>query len=1070
VAKSLFVTSGTQSPTTAGQTHYLSLVSGGAIIYNSTEAQVQVPYRTAGTFSNLFVRISSNSTNNSSTITTRKNTSTNGNLTVSPGAATTGVFEDTTNTDSVTAGDTWTYQLVTTGTGTFTLTVISVLFEPTTSSDTVTRIAAAGSGNFSAASGNRYNALGGSISAGSATEANSQVRIKKTLTAKHLSVTIGSNSRTTSTTVRTRKNTANGAMSISYAGGVTGVVEEASPGTNSDSLVNNDLYNTQVATGTGTQAHNICVIALDLISSSDANIGIGSSGITTGVTYNANTTTYPSISGQLSTSYTTESLAQVDVRADLTFSDLVVLCASNTVTAASTLVLRKNGVSSALTVSITASTSGVFEDTSNTVTTSAANDDLVNLQFVTGETGTSIILRNISVYTTTASTGPQTFEGTINESAVSVSEALARTAIYQKPISDTSISVSESVATQEVYTKPISEPSVSVSESLDDRETYLKPIDESSISASDSIEGTKIPAEEEGQLYSVHLVEFPEEATDSLYAAEPIEEVEQVSTTKTHKYNVIGKVVQTRTHKYNVIQQITRTRTHKFNIIQQIIQTRTHVFSVLQQIIKTRTHKYNVIEKITRTRTHVFSVLQQVIRTRTHKFNILQQIVQTRTHKYNVIAKVVATKTHIFSVITRVTQTKTHKYNILQQVIRTRTHKFDVASSIIEVTTTKTHKFNVTSPFEQVTTTKTHKYNVIGKVIKTKTHVFSVIQRVTTTKTHKFSVLQRVLTTKTHVFSVIARVLTSKTHIYNVIKQIVRTRTHKYNVIGRITQTKTHKFNIITKITRTRTHKFNITIAVSPARTRTHKFSVLQLVTRARTHKYNIIGRIVRTRTHKYNMGGKVLLTKTHRFTVGFGGQLQELGGSTNAFVRFQDRVKIIDIIANIENRVFANVEIITSRPPPHKAIAVVGIFEYHSRLLTAGVHKPRHRIASRLIVPQVIDTIENQAVAPYIGIEVLPLTKDSLIQTKSHILLHQKYAKIQIASHTQIKEDIKSKIKIASATMLQQTQETVIGSEAQLEILPFTRPVLAPEIMSKQKVKVLKTLINLLSSDHLFG
>jgi hypothetical protein len=1044
VAKSLFVTSGTQSPTTAGQTHYLSLVSGGAIIYNSTEAQVQIPYRTAGTFSNLFVRISANSTNNSSTIRTRKNTTTNGTLVVSPGAGTTGVFEDTTNTDSVTAGDTWTYQLVTTGTGTFTLTIISVLFEPTTSSDTVTRIAAAGLGNFSAASASRYNALGGSISAGSATEANSQVRIKKTLTAKHLSVTIGSNSRTQSTTVRTRKNTANGAMSISYNGGVTGVVEEASPGTNSDSLVNNDLYNTQVATGSGTEAHNICAIALDLISSSDANVGIGSSGITTGVTYNANTTTYPSISGQLSTSYTTESLAQVDVRADFTFSNLVLLCASNTVTAASTLVLRKNGASSALTVSITASTSGVFEDNTNTVTTSAANDDLVNLQFVTGATGTSIILRNISVYTTL----PQTFEGTINESAVSVSESLARTAIYQKPISDTSISVSDSIAKAA---------------------TYSKPINESSISASDSIEGTKIPAEEEGQLYSVHLVEFPEEVTDSLYAAEPIEEVEQVSTTKTHKYNIIGKIVRTRTHKYNVIQQITRTRTHKFNIIQQIVQTRTHVFNVLQQIIKTRTHKYNVIGKITRTRTHVFNVLQQVLRTRTHKYNILQQIVQTRTHKYNVIAKVVATKTHIFSVITRVTQTKTHKYNILQQVIRTRTHKFDVASSIIEVTTTKTHKYNVTSPFEQVTTTKTHKYNVIGKVTKTKTHVFSVIQRVATTKTHKYNVLQRVLTTKTHVFSVIARILTSKTHIYTVIKQIVRTRTHKYNVIGKIVATKTHKFNIITKITRTRTHKFNITIAVSPVRTRTHKFSVLQLVTRTRTHKYNIIGKIVRNRTHKYNMGGRILLTKTHRFTVGFGGLLQELGGSTNAYVRFRDRVQIIDIIADIQNKVFANVEIITSRPPPHKAIAVVGIFEYHSRLLTAGVHKPRHRIASRLIVPQVIDTIDNLAVAPYIGMEVLQPTQDSILQTKSYISIYQKSPRIHLASLTQIKQDIKSKINIASATMLQQTQETVVGSNAQLEILPFHKPVITQEIMSKQKAKILKTLINLLSSDHLF-
>jgi hypothetical protein len=502
--------------------------------------------------------------------------------------------------------------------------------------------------------------------------------------------------------------------------------------------------------------------------------------------------------------------------------------------------------------------------------------------------------------------------------------------------------------------RDISEGSVSVSESVETQELYIKPISEDSVSASDSIEGEKIPAAPENEFYSVHFVEFPEEISDSLYVPPPVA-VEPVSTTKTHKYNVIGKVTVTKTHKYNLIGLVTSTKTHIFNVI--------------------------------------------------------QQITQSKTHKFNVIARIIATKTHKFSVLASVSTTKTHKYNIIQQIIQT--------------------------------------------------------------KTHRFNVLQRVLTTKTHIFSVVARVLTTKTHKYSVIQQIVRTRTHKFHLEGRVSTTKTHKFNIVTKITQTKTHKFNITIAVSPTATKTHKFSILTLVSRLRTHKYNIIGKIIRTRTHKYQMGGRVLLTKRHRYDVGFGGLLQELGGSTNAFVRFQDRVQIIDIIADIQNKVFANVEIITSRPPPHKAIAVVAIAEYASKLLTASAHRSRHRIASGLIVPQIIDTIDNLAVAPYIGIEILEAGSDS--QNKIHIqallrLSQQHQPNILVSSLTQLTQSEKTKIKIASATMLQQTQETVIGSEALLEITAFPRPVLTEEIMSKQKAKILKTLINLLSSDHLFG
>ena len=44
-------------------------------------------------------------------------------------------------------------------------------------------------------------------------------------------------------------------------------------------------------------------------------------------------------------------------------------------------------------------------------------------------------------------------------------------------------------------------------------------------------------------------------------------------------------------------------------------------------------------------------------------------------------------------------------------------------------------------------------------------------------------------------------------------------------------------------------------------------------------------------------MGGKVILTKRHRFIVGSALGELELGGSTFANIRFQDRVRIMDVV-----------------------------------------------------------------------------------------------------------------------------------------------------------------------------
>jgi hypothetical protein len=80
-----------------------------------TETNSRYRFRIAATMSNFRVYMGYNALNGTSTARTRKN-STNGNQSVSIPAATTGDFEDTSNTDSIASGDRFNYQIVTGGT------------------------------------------------------------------------------------------------------------------------------------------------------------------------------------------------------------------------------------------------------------------------------------------------------------------------------------------------------------------------------------------------------------------------------------------------------------------------------------------------------------------------------------------------------------------------------------------------------------------------------------------------------------------------------------------------------------------------------------------------------------------------------------------------------------------------------------------------------------------------------------------------------------------------------------------------------------------------------------------
>jgi hypothetical protein len=589
----------------------------------------------------------------------------------------------------------------------------------------------------------------------------------------------------------------------------------------------------------------------------------------------------------------------------------------------------------------------------------------------------------------------------------------------------------------------------------------------------------------------------------------------KVSTTKTHLYNITGKVTSTKTHLYNVVRQVTASKVHLYNVIGKVTTTKTHKYNILNSVSTSKTHKYNILEQVEATKTHKYNIIEQIEASKTHKYNVEQAqgtVSTTKTHKYHVEGKVQTTKTHLYNLLNRVTASKTHKYNVTEQIENTKTHLYNVTG---KVTTTKTHLFNVVrqvtaskihvfNVIAKVTVTKTHLYNLLTALLTTKTHKYDVIGKVTSSKTHKYNVEEaegqvsatkthkynieapatEVTTTKTHLYDILAEVTTTKTHKSDILDQVTRSRTHKYNIVGKISTTKTHKYNLIQKITKTTTHKSDILVKVSPPLTKTHKFNSIALVQRSRTHKYNLVGRLYTSRTHRYRMGGKVRLTKTHIFDVGIAYIPEELGGSTHALIKFPERVRIIDIIADLNNTAIANIEIPVSRPPRDNiAIATVAIAEYFI-ITDGGFRLPRiastntvmqHRVLAPLITPRVISQIQNKAICNHIGIQVIPPSQYTRLHTKSTLQLLQLKA-TKIYASTQINPKKEPKIKIAASTMLQQTQQTRVESKAQLEIQqqqqhqqtpPFK--TIAPEIMTKQKLKTLKSLINLLSNDRLF-
>src|SRR5215212_809679 len=137
-------------------------IFGYALPFGGTvDVDALINCRPAGTFSNLYLYVEFNDATGASTLRLRKN-SANANQVISIAVASSGAFEDTTNTDTFADGDDVNLLLTIGGTNQLGVRTASILFDSAT--NTVSTLGAATiTANFTTASATRYVQLSGDL-------------------------------------------------------------------------------------------------------------------------------------------------------------------------------------------------------------------------------------------------------------------------------------------------------------------------------------------------------------------------------------------------------------------------------------------------------------------------------------------------------------------------------------------------------------------------------------------------------------------------------------------------------------------------------------------------------------------------------------------------------------------------------------------------------------------------------------------------------------------------------------------------------------------------------------------
>lgn len=360
MAKSIFASGSNNATIAESLTRYTPLAS----VYqpSDTEAYTQKVIRTAGVFSNLWLALRWNDfpSNVSSVITLRVDGA-DGNQSISIPGSQTGFYQDITHVDAVTAGKKVNFKIVTpAGAGkVITIANMSVMFFPDDRSLTMS-LATLFQGYSSSSNTVLYIQLGGNYN-NATFEANVTNDINITGTIKNMTVYVSANTKGGAVVWRIRKNSGNGNVGVSVGAAATGVFEDTA---NSDSLTANDDLSIQRDASAGASGSiQARLVSVEVLTTDGTFMFNG--GVTSGTSTNFNSKEYIGFSSELW--YWTEGWMNMILGVKGLVSNLTVVISANTLNVAANWKLRKMNAATNVAVSITASTTGIFEDGTNSV-------------------------------------------------------------------------------------------------------------------------------------------------------------------------------------------------------------------------------------------------------------------------------------------------------------------------------------------------------------------------------------------------------------------------------------------------------------------------------------------------------------------------------------------------------------------------------------------------------------------------------------------------------------------------------------------------------------------------------
>lgn len=216
--------------------------------------------------------------------------------------------------------------------------------------------------------------------AGSTTESTRQHTMRVAGTFSNIYLILSANATTSASTVRFRKNTANGNQNFTIGAGLTGEFEGDL--VNTDIVASGDLVGLLVTNGGGGDL-TVTVVSILFAATSNTSVAFGANGLSNTVTDNSADDHFFSITARGGfDGNTTEAKAQQKINTAGTLKNATCSVSLNNRSSTTTLKIRINGSTKTIAMAIAGTTTGTFEDTTHSDAVAAG--DLVCWTYTSG--------------------------------------------------------------------------------------------------------------------------------------------------------------------------------------------------------------------------------------------------------------------------------------------------------------------------------------------------------------------------------------------------------------------------------------------------------------------------------------------------------------------------------------------------------------------------------------------------------------------------------------------------------------------------------------------------------------